>query len=348
MDQSLITTLAIVIISFLSAFTGLKLRVTHNAKSSFWVLWSVLLASWIILDMLTPNKTDFITAFYPWELPTIGLISAGLYLLLKKYSRFSIIILLIGAELGSFTLPSNGFIFNESLNFWADRGILILLWTIYAYCFNWLKTTDGIIGIQSLGTLAGITGLSVINAAPNFIGMMSLCGISVFGAWQLFNRYPAQQKFSTAESWAIGFILGWINLKAATEGAGSCLLCFNMFYAYEIFICTAYMFLHWNKAENPAINSDFYRVSLSGLSPAEITTAVSKLFLLLIVFGGFSAFTPNAYSLPLFSLITCVWFFYRLNHWQETLPTLKEINTKIITDFKSNVSDIAGGFKPKD
>lgn len=348
MEQSLITAIASTIICFLVCFTGLKQLSAHNGKGIFWLLWIILFGSWMSLYFIWPHHSEFITNLYVWEIPSLAVISAGTYILLQKFPRYWLLILLLGAELGSFTLPTDGLIFGEESSFWLDRAALIAFWVIYGYCFSWLNTTDGIIGIQSLSLFIGICLLSLIGAAPNFMGIISLCGIGIFAAWQLFNGYPARLRLSKAQSWSIGFILGWLTLKTATEGAGSCLLCFNMFFIYQIIVCVIRFFTLKPSCAKPAFNSDFYRVGLSGLNPAEISTAVSKLMILLIIFGGFSAFSPNAYSVPLFSLMTCIWFFYRLQHWRESIPTLKEINTNIIKDIKTNVSGIAGGFKPKD
>ncbi len=348
MEQSITAIAIAVILSFLISFVGLKQISAHSGKGTFWLLWGTIFAGWIGLYFALPHQTDFISALYVWELPALAVISALLYVLLKKFPKLGLLIIFLGAEIASFTLPSNGIIFGEELDFWADRGLLILFWTVYAYCFSWLTTTNGITGIQSLGTLIGIGGLSLIGAAPTFIGIMSLCAISIFCAWQIFDNYPAKLKLSKAQSWSIGFILGWLNLKAATEGAGSCILCFNMFFIYQIIICIGRYFITRATKEKLALNTDFYRIGLSELSPAEITTAISKLLLLLIILGGFAAFSPNGYSLPLFSLISCIWFFQRLWHWKENIPTLKEIHTTIIKDIKTNVGTLTGGNKMKD
>lgn len=348
MEKSLIAITIAIILCFLGSFIGLKQISANNGKRTFWLLWTAIFAGWISLYFALPPQTDFISALYIWEIPSLAAISAVLYILLQKFPKFSLLILFLGAEIASFTLPANGMIFNGELDFWADRSTLILLWTIYAYCFSWLSTTNGITGAQSLGGLGGIGILSLIGGAPLFIGIMALCAISIFSAWQLFDNYPAKLKLSKADSWALGFILAWFNLKAATEGAGSCILCFNMFFAYQIIISLGRYFLTRGNKNQLSQNSDYYLIGLSGLTPAETTAAISKLLLLLIILGGFSAFAPNAYSLPIFALMSCIWFFHRLWHWKEAIPTLKEINNTVINDIKTNVSNFADGLKTKD
>lgn len=345
MEKSILTTIITALLCFLATFGTLKSTEAHRKQASFWIFWLVLFLSWITLYFIIPYKKNFITELYAWELPLLGIISSILYIMLKRYPKQKILLILLATEIGSFSLPTTGLLWEGDLSFWLDRATLIVLWTLYAYFFSWLNTTNGISGAQCLCIFGGISGLSLIGAAPEFLGIISFCGFSIFSAWQIFDTYPSKLKISN-EAWtSIGFILGWLSMKVSTEGAGSCILCFNMFFCYQVAICIIRFFTLKKNYQNLPYNSDFYLVSLSGLSPKEIVNAIGKLQLLLVVLGGFAAFAPNVYSLPLFSLITCIWFFHRLQNWKESIPSLKEINATIVNDIKKSFGN---GLKRKD
>ena len=56
--------------------------------------------------------------------------------------------------------------------------------------------------------------------------------------------------------------------------------------------------------------------------------------------GCFQAYLPNAYSLPIVSIILAAWFLERLKNWNEPKQNLKEINQEFMDDLRQNINEI--------
>lgn len=349
-QTAILITLALATVCFTVAYLLLKKEILRQSKNLFLPLGLSMGLAWQILYFSFPEFSDYITALYVWEIPFVILLSLLIFYQSKNRPLWqTALISLVSIEISCILLPSEAYGISPELPFWADRSILIALWLIYTLAFPLFTTIDGIAPLQGICVCAGIMSLSFIGAAPYQLGAFAVCGLAVFSAWLIYNTYPAKVGINPNSCYALGFLLGWLNIKTASEGAASSILSLNIFYFYEIAVCLLRGLSLKPQYKNWQLNTDFYQLSVSGLSPKDITNTISKLILLLIVFSIFSAYSPNQTSIPLFSLLICAWFFYRLNNSQEKVPTLKELPKTIIQDIKSNVSEISANFtKDKD
>ena len=326
------------------AFSFASLSLQHHKKTSniflaTGVIWCI---AGLCLQLSLPDFYDFITAMYLWEFPTLLILSGIIYFSTQKFNNIykTALVIFILAELGSMAFPSSAVFVSDSLPFWADRLIIISLWTIYALSFQILTKVEGISGNHALTVFTGIAVLPFIGGAPILLGAIAACGIAVFAAWQIYNTYPARLNITPASSYALGFILAWFCLKTASEGALSCTLVLNSLFFYEVLIAVLRKLSLRPNYQNITQNTDFYQAGLDGFSPQDITAATFKISVLLIVFNIFAVFAPNPYSIPMFTFLISMWFAYRLKNWQEKIPTLRELPQTIMTDIKNNVSDI--------
>ena len=344
MEKILIINIAVFCACFLFCFSGLKFLLLRGKKQAFFPLWLSLGIALPLLSVIIPSRADFIGTLSFYETSAVVILSGICFLLVAKLpAALSFLIILICAETGSLFLPAGIFFFSPELPFWADRGLLILSWSLFAFCFQYLRVIDGIFGLQGLTSAIGITLLSFIGAAPVLLGYMGMSLFAVFCAWQPFNAFPAKLHMPRAGSISLGFLLAWLIVKSSAEGAAPCNLCFNMFYFYQIVFGLLKMFSLNRRNRSLAHNTDYYRVFVSGLSQQNICRAVGKMMILLLIFGCFAAYSPKFYALPALSLLTCFWFANRLQNWRENIPTFAEINQDMVNTIKNNVNDIKNG-----
>lgn len=318
MENQLLIITAAFILGFISSFIFLKYSLLRGRKETFFPLYLPMCLSLLVLFFLFPSSSDFLHELYWAEIISVIICSLLIFTLCRipRLSRYDFLFLIIGAEICYYFIAPDQNLISPSLPIWADSILSILGWSLFAYSFRWLGTLNGLQSRQSLTLFGGIALLYFLGCAPWLISLISIsfCGISL--AWLLFESYPAHLRLSPAGSSAIGFIFGWLIFLCGMEGSGACITCFIMFFIYEIFISTVKKFSLRPEHRNFSHNSDYMQANLNGLSPQDICSAISKLMLLLVIFGCFEAFAPNRYSVPLLALISTAWFGYRLNHWR--------------------------------
>lgn len=310
-------------------------------KDVFTPIWTTSLLGVTALYFLLPNHYDQIFKISYLNITGIYLAAALIYLgfSYKKTARFSYLYLLAGTLLGTALLPSSFLMFEGLLPFWLDRLAIIFLWTAFAWCYKYLNGIDAIIGIQTITPLFGMTILAFIGAIPVLTGSFCAVMIAVMTAFLIYNWYPAQLLLTSAGCQALGFLSAWFFISGAQEGAGSCILIFNLYYIIEILWALLKKLSRKSRYQNVTGNTFYYQTNVSGLSPAIIAENIFKLEALLIIFGGFQVYAPNNYSLAIISVILVLWFLNHLRNWQHPERSLSEINREVIKELKENVDD---------
>ncbi|MDE1145181.1 MAG: glycosyltransferase family 4 protein [Azospirillaceae bacterium] len=115
-------------------------------------------------------------------------------------------------------LPSDALVFQGWLPHWLDRLVAGLAWVWFVNLFNFM---DGIDGISAVETLCLGLGLAAAYFAAGQMGFMSsyalaLAGVALgFIAW---NWHPAKVFLGDVGSVPLGFLSGWMLLRAAADG----------------------------------------------------------------------------------------------------------------------------------
>ena len=321
MEIKLLITAAAFCLCFLSAFALLQTAFTRRLADSFIPLYFPLSAALIVLYFALPSFHD---ALFPVPLAEIisVVICAGLLFILGSrpaLGRYSFLLTLLAAETSLLFADYDEPLLSDSLPLWLDSILAILLWGLFSWSFHFLSALNGLLSRQSLTIALGIGLLYPLGGSPFFLSMVAIGFVGVFLAWSLYESFPAKILLSPAGGCAIGFILCWLMLKSTAEGSGPCVLCFSMFFIYQICLGAIKKFSPRPQYRNLIANTDYFQAYQQGLSAPEICSAISKLFTLQIILGCFEVFAPNSYSVPLLVLITTAWFSYRLGHWQDHL-----------------------------
>ncbi|MBB6254762.1 MraY family glycosyltransferase [Nitrospirillum iridis] len=124
----------------------------------------------------------------------------------------------LAVAVGLSALPSEALVFQGWLPHWLDRFVAGLAWVWFVNLFNFM---DGIDGISAVETLCLGLGLAAAYFAAGLMGFMSsyalaLAGVALgFIAW---NWHPARVFLGDVGSVPLGFLSGWLLLRAAGDG----------------------------------------------------------------------------------------------------------------------------------
>lgn len=115
-------------------------------------------------------------------------------------------------------LPADALVFQGALPLMLDRAASLVLWLWFINLYNFMDGIDGLSGVATatigLGTVLalGIAGHSGGLAAEALVLAAAALG---FLAW---NRPPARIFLGDVGSIGLGFLVGWVLLRLATEG----------------------------------------------------------------------------------------------------------------------------------
>ena len=221
----------------------------------------------------------------------------------------------------------------------ADRLALVLIWTTFAWAYKYLNGIDGLTATQSVVSLAGLGLLAFLGALPILTGSCAGILLAVTAALAIYNWYPAELSLTSAGCQALGFLIGWLFILTAEEGAATCCLILSLYYLTEIIWAAILKFSRKQQHQIMENNTVYYQVNISGLSPANICENIFKLDAMLVIFAGFQIYAPNNYSIPSLGIILTLWFIAHLRNWQEPIRSFKELNQDLMKDIHDNVEN---------
>ena len=245
MEFAYIITLAAFLVCFLAALVGLRLAVSELSSpvpGSSWrrdAFLPVLLVSFTAFALLFTFANRTYDQIFPltWVDLLLAFVSAAAVYavsLFKKTDRFALPALAGAVLLCTAFLPADFMLFQNHLPFWGDRFCIVLLWTLFAWCFRYLNGIDGIASLQASGFVCGLLILSVLGGLPLLYGNFAAALLGALTALLVYNWYPAKLLLKDSACVSLGFLLGWLTILTAREGTGSCALIYAMYYILEI------------------------------------------------------------------------------------------------------------------
>ena len=349
MEFTYITTLGAFLVCFLVTLISLRAIVlsplTLDLKSRWYqdAFLPILLVSFIAFALLFYFTETAYDQIFPltWTDLALSFSSAiAIYIvsLFKKSTRFTLPVLVGTILLCTAILPNDFTLFQNHLPFWGDRFCIVLFWILFAWCFRFMNGIDGIATLQASSFTCGLLILTFLGGLPLLYGNFAAALLGSLTSLLIYNWYPAKILLKDSACISLGFLLGWLTILTAREGTASCSLIYATYYILEIIWAIGSKLV----ANNGSLtaNTLYYRVNISGLSPAEVGQNITKLLTVLLVLGSFQVYAPNNYSLPLAAALVTLWFMNKLNNWQEPQQSLKDINHEVIQDIKDNVENI--------
>ena len=155
------------------------------------------------------------------------------------------------------TLPGD-LIFQGLFPKWAELAILALCWLWFINLFNFMDGIDGIAGAEAAAIGFGTAIVAIIvTLGPNlaFYGVTLAAAALGFLRW---NWQPAQIFLGDVGSVPLGFLIGWLLLTLAAEGAGIPALILPLYYLADATITLVKRLLRREKPWQ-AHRSHFYQ-----------------------------------------------------------------------------------------
>jgi UDP-N-acetylmuramyl pentapeptide phosphotransferase/UDP-N-acetylglucosamine-1-phosphate transferase len=138
----------------------------------------------------------------------------------------------LAVGLGMLTLPGE-LVFPGLLPVWADTVLAALAWLWFINLYNFMDGIDGITGVETLTVGLGLGAVGIVlGAAPGDpLLPWLLAGAAAGFLW--WNWAPARIFLGDVGSVTLGFLLGWLLLSAAANGAWAAALILPAYYLVD-------------------------------------------------------------------------------------------------------------------
>ena len=195
------------------------MRSSHEAptpRGGGLAIYLVLIAGWTTIITASPNP--------PVEIGWILLCSLGLAIPsgVDDVRGLSIIARLLWqvviATTGTFLLSGPLPVFQGLLPPTADTLATVFLWVGFINLFNFTDGIDGNAGTKAMALGLGMFALSILGATPTVFGELGIITAAVAVGFLVWNWHPASIFMGDVGSVPLGFLLGWLLLRTASEG----------------------------------------------------------------------------------------------------------------------------------
>ena len=179
-------------------------------------------------------------------------------------------------------------IFQDWLPAWLAAALAGLAWLWFVNLFNFMDGIDGITGVESLCLGAGIALVALLLPAPALlIALPALLAAAALG-FLPWNWEPSRLFLGDVGSVTLGYLLGWLLLRLAAEGAWAAALILPAYYLADASLTLARRALRGAKVWQ-AHREHFYQGAVAGgLSHAAVAGAVGLCNLALIALAALS------------------------------------------------------------
>ena len=171
---------------------------------------------------------------------------------------------------------------------WLDHVLVVFAWVWFINLFNFMDGIDGISGVEAGSIGLGIFILALFIPLPEFIGLgyIGLGVVSIMAGFLIWNWHPARLFLGDVGSIPLGFILGWVLLETASQGAWAVALILPSYYLFDATITLIKRALRREKVWQ-AHREHFYQLATQrGLSHSTVSAmiAIANLALIAVCF----------------------------------------------------------------
>lgn len=226
------------------------------------------------------------------DVPSIGYVLAGAVSLaaisliddvktLSPPSRLAVQFAAVG--LGTLALPEGALLLQGLAPRWIDLAVTCLTWIWFINLFNFMDGIDGITSAETSGICAGLLILSTVTGsdASEFWLPLSLWMALLGFAW--WNRPPARIFLGDVGSITLGFLLGWLLIRAAAAGYWASALILPLYYFADATITLVKRALRGEKIWHAHRQHYYQRAVRSGRSHGVVSGAILAANLVFVV-----------------------------------------------------------------
>ena len=129
-----------------------------------------------------------------------------------------------------FLLPQDLLVFQGYLPFWLDRTLTLFVWVGFINIYNFMDGMDGLAATETISIGFGLFLISLIHIIPKEIGLYgTFMAASALGFF-IWNKHPAKIFMGDVGSIPLGFIIGWLLILMAGQGAWAQAIIIPLYY----------------------------------------------------------------------------------------------------------------------
>ena len=172
---------------------------------------------------------------------------------------------------------------------WLDHVLVVFAWVWFINLFNFMDGIDGISGVEAGSIGLGVFILALLVPLPQFIGLgyIGLGILAIMIGFLIWNWHPAKLFLGDVGSVPLGFILGWVLLDVASNGAWAVALILPSYYLFDATFTLIKRALRREKIWQ-AHREHFYQIATQrGFSHARVSSMIliSNLVLIGVCFA---------------------------------------------------------------
>lgn len=304
--------------------------------SSFSLFSLIAIVSFFIID-----HKDFAYRINFIEVASMLFCGFAIYTFAKieKLQRFMQIIIFLSSVLATYFIPDIYLEATFPINLYITKTLFVLGIFTIVNIFKYINTIDAVAVSQSGAIGFGIVLLFLSGALPALFGFYGGIILSIFTALLVFATYPAKIKTNNAFFTGFSFIFAWLLTKCGQEISIASSVVVIGFLIMEVFFATAKKLTFFEKYKDIEKNTFHYEASILGLHPNIIKNLVIKILMISIFLSACQLFSPNDFSVLIFSSIVISWLLFQMKVDKKDFE-LKSINKNFIKDMKENISEI--------
>ncbi len=265
-------------------------RSLHSIPTPIGGGWAVLLSALLVWALLQKSLTE--------EMALLILCTAGLALLswlddIKPQQASSRLILQIAAVTGCLLLlPDEAIIFSDHIPLIADRVLAGICWLWFINLFNFMDGMDGMAGTETIVISLGIllVGYTINLSTPNL--SLALLLTSAMAGFLIWNWSPARIFLGDVGSIPVGFLLGWLLINLAIQGAVLAAFILPLYFLFDSTLTISKRLMKGEKIWEAHRQHLYQRAVMSGLSHSEVLLRILPSNILLIYSAYISLTNP--------------------------------------------------------
>ncbi len=174
-----------------------------------------------------------------------------------------------------------GPVFQGLLSPSLDYLCTVVLWAGYISQYNFTDGIDGNAGAKAVFLGVAFFALAVLGDFPAFYGAFGITAAAAAAGFLVWNWQPARVFMGDVGSVPLGFLFGWLLLRAAAEGHGLVALILPLAYVADTIVTYAAKLLRKERFWRPHRDYSYQRAVRAGLAHAEVVQVIAVTNLLL-------------------------------------------------------------------
>tara|TARA_R110002072_G_scaffold19100_2_gene71077 strand:- start:839 stop:1867 length:1029 start_codon:yes stop_codon:yes gene_type:complete len=184
--------------------------------------------------------------------------------------------------LGLGAMTGSGPLFQGLLPLWLDLTLSGFAWLWFINLFNFMDGIDGLSAVESTAIAAGLGLLAWLGAWSQIdLALPVLLAAAVLGFLK-FNWHPAKIFLGDVGSVPLGFLIGWLLLLAAGQGAWAAALILPAYYWADASLTLCRRALRGEKLWQAHREHFYQRATQSGLTHDQVAKRIALLNLALL------------------------------------------------------------------